>query len=387
MGAMNILYLILVPCAWCVVLAYHGDDLPPGPYCGLTGQCCSNRQDSCSHKILDFSDVEVKSIEEKNAGYCVCDVSPLTGNMDWICSSDPCIIDERILDEVNRGFTTWKAANYSEFYNKKLKDGIIYKLGTLPLSAETLRMYPIRYNKDIEYPRHFDSRTRWPGLISPIVDQAWCGSDWAVSIAGVASDRFAIQSNGIENMVLSPQTLVSCNTRGQQSCDGGHIDIAWNFARTHGLVDEACFPYKAAKTPCPFKRRGDLIQDGCRPVVAKRFSRYKVGTPGLLQNERDIMYDIIESGPVQAIMTVRQDFFHYRQGVYRHTNIGDTTLQGLHSVRIIGWGDDNGLPYWIVANSWGPQWGENGFFRIARGTNESGIESFVVTVLAEVTEA
>lgn len=48
-----------------------------------------------------------------------------------------------------------------------------------------------------------------------------------------------------------------------------------------------------------------------------------------------------------AIMTVRQDFFHYRQGVYRHTNIGETTLQGLHSVRIIGWGDEGGLAYWV----------------------------------------
>lgn len=68
----------------------------------------------------------------------------------------------------------------------------------------------------------------------------------------------------------------------------------------YSLVDEACFPYKATKTPCPFKQRGTLMQDGCRPVVQKRTSRYKVGSPGRLQDERDIMFDIIESGPVHG---------------------------------------------------------------------------------------
>lgn len=61
--------------------------------------------------------------------------------------------------------------------------------GTLPLSMETRRMGAIRHDKDINYPTHFDARKRWPKYISPVVDQEWCGSDWAISTATVASDR------------------------------------------------------------------------------------------------------------------------------------------------------------------------------------------------------
>ncbi|XP_063542171.1 uncharacterized peptidase C1-like protein F26E4.3 [Cydia strobilella] len=194
-------------------------------------------------------------------------------------------------------------------------------------------------------------------------------------------------SNGAESLVLSPQTLLSCNRRHQRGCGGGNIDVAWNFAGEHGLVEEKCFPYTAKAERCPYQPHGDLIQDGCRPKDPRRTSRYKVGPPYRLLKEEDIMYDIRESGPVQAVMTVYQDFFHYRDGIYRRSRHGDSKLQGLHSVRIVGWGEDRQEKFWIVANSWGTDWGENGYFRIARGSNESGIESFVVSAFSDVTSA
>ncbi|XP_022123584.2 tubulointerstitial nephritis antigen-like [Pieris rapae] len=427
------LHIVLFTATLSVVAAYHRPDLPPGPYCGLStnNQCCRDRKDDCSHKILDTlcycdefcnrtrahddccPDYEevclgiqpdpgflIQPCEYRNRQYfpgdkrtdncntCECviiDEQKMT--TDWKCDSDVCLISDDVVFGVNQPGMTWRASNYSQFFGKKLKDGLIYKLGTFPLSRETKRMGAIRYDKNIPYPRDFDARRRWPNFISPVVDQGWCGSDWAVSIAGVASDRFAIQSNGAEALALSPQTLLSCNIRQQQGCRGGHIDVAWNFARGHGLVDERCFPYKAAVVRCPFKPRGNLIDDGCRPPVKQRTSRYKVGPPGRLSKEEDIMYDIMESGPVQAVMTVYQDFFHYRDGIYRRSRHGDNRMNGLHSVRIIGWGEERGDKYWTVANSWGTEWGENGYFRIARGVDESDIESFVVTVLSDVTEA
>ncbi|KAI8432915.1 hypothetical protein MSG28_013825 [Choristoneura fumiferana] len=97
---------------------------------------------------------------------------------------------------------------------------------------------------------------------------------------------------------------------------------------------------------CPYARRGDLLRDGCPPADPRRTSRYKVGPPYRLKKEKDIMFDIMDSGPVQAVMTVYHDFFHYRDGIYRRSRYGDNQLQGLHSVRIVGWGEDHRDKYW-----------------------------------------
>ncbi|KAI5641264.1 papain family cysteine protease domain-containing protein [Phthorimaea operculella] len=200
-------------------------------------------------------------------------------------------------------------------------------------------------------------------------------------------ERFAILSNGAENMVMSPQSLLSCNVKGQRGCDGGHIDAAWLFATKYGLVDADCFPYVAKVTRCPYRRSDDLKTAGCRPKIQSRTLKYRMSPPYKIDQEKDIQYELMESGPVQAIMHVYQDFFHYKDGIYRHTKYGNQHEMGLHSVKIIGWGEERGDRYWIVANSWGSDWGENGYFRIARGDNESNIESFVIASLSDVNEA
>ncbi|EYB95942.1 hypothetical protein Y032_0154g2957 [Ancylostoma ceylanicum] len=88
-----------------------------------------------------------------------------------------------------------------------------------------------------------------------------------------------------------------------------------------------------------------------------------------------IQRDILKNGPVVAAFTVYEDFMHYKGGIYKHT-AGDE--QGGHAVKIIGWGSENGVPYWIIANSWNSDWGENGFFRMIRGEDDCGIEEDVV---------
>jgi len=85
-------------------------------------------------------------------------------------------------------------------------------------------------------------------------------------------------------------------------------------------------------------------------------------------------------------MKVHQDFFMYQSGIYRYTGLGEARQVGYHSVRIVGWGEDSyrqtSSKYWVVANSWGEEWGEDGYFRIARGENESEIENFVLAAWA-----
>lgn len=68
-------------------------------------------------------------------------------------------------------------------------------------------------------------------------------------------------------------------------------------------------------------------------------------------------------------------------GVYQHESGGEL---GGHAIRILGWGEDNGTPYWLVANSWNNDWGDKGYFKILRGEDECGIESSIAAGLPKM---
>lgn len=126
----------------------------------------------------------------------------------------------------------WIASNYSEFWGRTYQDGLSLRLGTNEPTIRVKAMTKLS-NKRHNLPNEFNSLDTWPGFISDIIDQKWCGSSWAISTASVASDRFAIQSKGKETVILSPQHLLSC-VRRQQGCNGGHLDWAWNYFRKIG---------------------------------------------------------------------------------------------------------------------------------------------------------
>jgi len=87
------------------------------------------------------------------------------------------------------------------------------------------------------------------------------------------------------------------------------------------------------------------------------------------------------NGPVEAAFTVYEDFLAYKSGVYQHTSGSEL---GGHAVKILGWGVDNSVAYWIVANSWNPDWGNAGYFNILRGQDECGIEDDIVAGLPKL---
>ncbi|EYC43488.1 hypothetical protein Y032_0492g2423 [Ancylostoma ceylanicum] len=101
----------------------------------------------------------------------------------------------------------------------------------------------------------------------------------------------------------------------------------------------------------------------------------------LSDDEKLIRQWIYEHGPVVATFTVYKDFKNYKEGIYVH-KYGDN--MGLHAVKIIGWGRENGTDYWLIANSWNTDFGENGYFRILRGKNHCGIENQIDTAIMKV---
>ncbi|XP_047471069.1 uncharacterized peptidase C1-like protein F26E4.3 [Penaeus chinensis] len=310
------------------------------------------------------------------------------------------MIDVTLMNDINgrpREYG-WRANNYSEYWGRKKRDGFLYRTGTLNPEALSLQMYPIILRPDpSRIPSEFDAREKpeWVGRVSDVGDQGWCGASWAFSTLGVAQDRLSIESFGNETVRLSPQHLLSCSRRGQRGCEGGHVDRAWQYLRKVGVVNEECYSYESGTTgkvpSCRIPVRANLFSLRCasKEVVYQRRDLYKTEPPyRIAGKEEDIQWEIMTNGPVQAIMRVYRDLFMYAGGVYRHTGSPQED-HAMHSVRIVGWGQDSSLggrpsKYWLVANSWGKRWGERGFFRIQRGTNESEIESFVLTVRARL---
>jgi len=88
-----------------------------------------------------------------------------------------------------------------------------------------------------------------------------------------------------------------------------------------------------------------------------------------------------ENGPVEAAFSVYEDFLTYKSGVYTHKT---GSMLGGHAIKILGWGVENNVPYWLVANSWNEDWGNQGFFKIQKGKNECGIEGQVVAGLPKL---
>merc|ERR1712080_499353 len=93
--------------------------------------------------------------------------------------------------------------------------------------------------------------------------------------------------------------------------------------------------------------------------------------------EDKIEQDLVTNGPMYVSFTVYADFPTYKSGVYTHKS---GSALGGHAVAIYGFGTEDGTDYWLVKNSWNEQWGDKGFFKIKKGTNECGIEGDVTTV-------
>ncbi|CAI9094914.1 OLC1v1030745C1 [Oldenlandia corymbosa var. corymbosa] len=212
-------------------------------------------------------------------------------------------------------------------------------------------------------------------------DQGHCGSCWAFGAVESLSDRFCIQFG--MNISLSVNDLLACcGFMCGDGCDGGYPLAAWRYFVHHGVVTDECDPY--------FDDTG-CSHPGCEPayptpkcirkcvkenLLWRNSKHYGVKAYRISSDPNSIMAEVYTNGPVEVAFTVYEDFAHYKSGVYKHTT-GD--VMGGHAVKLIGWGTTSeGQDYWLLANQWNRGWGDDGYFKIRRGTNECGIEQDVV---------
>merc|ERR1719253_2339565 len=231
-------------------------------------------------------------------------------------------------------------------------------------------------------PKHFDWRKVGKEKIdytTPPRNQhipQYCGACWAFSSTSAISDRIKIQRNAKwPDVQISPQHVINC---GPGSCMGGnsHAVYVWlhdNNNAKSGAVDETCQPYQAKTHQCKAMNicRDCKHNGGCMAV--KDPQKYSVAQYGVVRGEHAMMKEIKARGPISCRQAVTKEFLKYKgAGIFKDTT-GDT--QPRHATSLLGWGKAvDGTKYWVARNSWGTYWGENGFFKIAKGVNNLGIE-------------
>jgi len=286
------------------------------------------------------------------------------------------IVRSKILQQVKQN-ATWEPYPIEENPFKNYTRNDLGKLlgAELTWTEDNIMMLTDFDDHSIALPLSFDSRTQWPDCVTPIRNQEHCGSCWAFSATTALTDRFCIASKGKSKVLLSPQYLVSCDSTNL-ACHGGLLDRVWTFLEKNGVVSETCFTYKSGDgkniPKCP--KTCDQTSEKLVLYKAVQGSSKPLTCATQLQNE------IMTNGPVITGFIVYEDFMHYKSGIYKHST---GNKLGGHAVRVVGWGSENNQSYWIVANSWGPSWAENGYFRIAFG--ECLFEANGYTGLADTT--
>lgn len=305
--------------------------------------------------------------------------------------------DEEIFYINHIARTSWKAGrNFHPQDHAHVKR--ILGVPNMEKSEYLARQLPRKEFKVLNFqlPVNFDPRVQWPKCTSlkEVRDQGDCGSCWAFGAVESMTDRMCIKSNGTKQFHFSAEDLMACCEMCGNGCNGGYPAEAFSYWRENGIVSggqyntkQGCQPYEIPACdhhvvgklqPCS---KGEMKTPSCKKSCESGYSvpysqdKHFGGSSYHVRGEENIMQDLVENGPVEAAFTVYSDFMQYKSGVYRQTT--GSPLGG-HAVKIIGYGVESGDKYWLVANSWNEDWGDKGFFKIARGRDECGIESQIV---------
>jgi cathepsin X len=204
----------------------------------------------------------------------------------------------------------------------------------------------------------------------------YCGSCWAFAATSAMSDRIKIMRKAVwPDINIAPQVLLSCE-QPDQGCHGGDAPTAYEYIHKYNITDETCSNYQAKGWDNGVACTDDIKCRNCPPgeecSVPDSYYIYGVDEYGPVKGEEAMMSEIMQRGPIVCGVAAGP-LLHYTGGVFVDTT-NQTEID--HDISVVGWGTlSNGTKYWVVRNSWGTYWGENGFFRIVRGVNNLAIEA------------
>ncbi|KAE8714082.1 Cysteine proteinase 2 [Hibiscus syriacus] len=211
---------------------------------------------------------------------------------------------------------------------------------------------------DVVVPESKDWRES--GIVSPVKNQGFCGSCWTFSTTGALEAAYH-QAFG-KAISLSEQQLVDCaGAFNNFGCNGGLPSQAFEYIKYNGGLDtEEAYPYTAKDSQCKFSSENVGVQviDSVNITLC---------------SEDELKHAVGIVRPVSVAFEVVYGFQFYKSGVYTNDTCGSTSTDVNHAVLAVGYGVENGVPYWLIKNSWGAKWGDNGYFKMEMGKNMCGV--------------
>lgn len=194
----------------------------------------------------------------------------------------------------------------------------------------------------------------------PIKHQKNCGSCFAFATSFALAKRFCMTLNpAYAKLDLSPQDIMECDYK-HMKCQGGIVPYTWEYLEREGVVTEQCKPYYSGDNG-----QINYCQRFCQNYT-QAYKKYKAIPYSMkhIHDPNQIKFILMKEGPMVVGIKAYQDLQMYRGGIYIHTPVQGEKEEG-HAITLVGWGYDSRYgDYWIIANSWGAQWGENGYFKI-----------------------
>jgi len=215
--------------------------------------------------------------------------------------------------------------------------------------------------------------------LTPVVSQGDCGSCYTIATVHMLTARNRIHSGSTSEPSFSVSFPLYCSEYNQ-GCDGGFGFLQTKWTEDVGLVPESCAPFSEGGGSCQ-------VTSGC-DLGSKRYRASKHHYVGGYYGASDadsIKQELVGRGPLVMSFEPKEDFMYYKNGVYRSVpeKIHQEWEQVDHAVLLVGYGLEKdhkkSHKYWTMQNSWGTDWGEDGYFRMERGNDESGCESIVVS--------